>query len=158
MPRAFARLLVVVALALSASTAVADSFTLRIGVAPPPPRIEHIPPAPSPGHFWVNGYWRWNGHAHAWVGGHWVKARPGETWVHEHWAHRGNEWFFYPGHWVRESAPAEGVVIATGPPPAVRAETVPPPPGPESFWVAGHWRWENNAHVWAPGHWEARRA
>ena len=49
------------------------------------------------------------------------------------------------------------MVVATGPPPAYRVETVPPPPGAEAFWVAGHWRWENSAHVWVPGRWETRR-
>jgi hypothetical protein len=157
MPRALARFLVVAALALCASAAVADSFTVRIGVAPPAPRVEVMTVAPSPAHFWVGGYWKWNGHAHAWVPGHWVKSRPGHVWVRDHWAHRGNEWYFTPGHWVKAAPAAGEVVVATGPPPAIRVETVPPPPGPESFWVAGHWRWENNAHVWAPGRWETRR-
>ncbi len=157
MPRVLARLLVVAALALPGSAALADSFTLRVGVAPPAPRVEVMTVAPSPGHFWANGYWWWNGHEHVWVGGHWVKARPGHVWVHEHWAHRGNEWFFYPGHWVKAAPAAGEVVVASGPPPAVRVETVPAPPGPETFWVAGHWRWENGNHVWIPGRWEVRR-
>jgi hypothetical protein len=32
-----------------------------------------------------------------------------------------------------------------------------PAPGPSYFWVNGHWRWENGAHVWVPGRWEASR-
>jgi hypothetical protein len=158
MHRALARILIVAAFVLSASAALADSFTFRIGVAPPAPRVEVMTVAPSPAHFWVAGHWGWNGHSHVWVGGRWVKSRPGHLWVRDHWAHRGHEWFFYPGHWVKGSGPAESIVVASGPPPAVRVETVPPPPGPESFWVAGHWRWENSTHVWAPGRWETRRA
>src|SRR4249919_2607460 len=99
MPRAIVRLLFVAALA--ALPASSDSFTIRIGTPPPPARVEVMTVAPSPGHFWVGGYWRWDGHKHVWTAGHWVKARPGQVWVREHWAHRGNEWFFTAGHWVK---------------------------------------------------------
>jgi hypothetical protein len=158
MPRVLARLLIVAVLAVPGFASLADSFTLHVNVPPPAPRVEVMTVAPSPAHFWVAGHWRWNGHAHVWVAGHWVKSRPNQVWVRDHWAHRGNEWFYYPGHWVKAAAgPSETVVSAPGPPPAVRVETVPQPPGAESFWVAGHWRWENNANVWVPGHWEARR-
>ena len=74
MARAFARLLVLAALVLSASAAVAER-QLRIGVPPPPPRVEVIGVPPSPGHFWVAGHWRWDGHRHVWVGGHWMASR-----------------------------------------------------------------------------------
>ena len=158
MPRSLARILVVLVLAFGASVAVADSFSVRIGVAPPVPRVEVMTVAPSPAHFWVGGHWQWNGHAHVWRGGHWVKARAGQVWVRDHWAHRGNEWFYYPGHWVKTSpVPGEVRIVAPKPPPAVRVETVPPPPGADSFWVAGHWGLENHAHVWVPGRWEMRR-
>lgn len=158
MPRVLVRLLVVATLAVFASAAVAESFKVRIGVAPPPPQVEVITSAPSPAHFWVAGHWRWNGHAHVWRGGHWVKSRHGRVWVRDHWAHRGAEWFFYPGRWVR-TAPEPGAVriVAPAPPPPLRVETVPPPPNAEVFWVAGHWGWENHAHVWMPGRWETRR-
>jgi hypothetical protein len=158
MPRTLVRLLVVALFVFTAPGAVADSFSLRIGVAPPAPRVEVITAAPSPAHFWVAGHWRWSGNTHVWVGGRWLKGRPGQVWVRDHWAHRGNEWFYYPGRWVAAGpAPGEVRVVAPGPPPALRVESVPPPPGPEAFWVNGHWGWENHAHVWMPGRWETRR-
>jgi hypothetical protein len=26
------------------------------------------------------------------------------------------------------------------------------------FWIAGHWRWDRGAHVWADGYWETHCA
>ena len=65
----------------------------------------------------------------------------------------------HPGHWVKATAARRrGASSRTRP--AARASGSRPSrhrPAPESFWVAGHWRWENNAHVWVPGRWETRR-
>ncbi|WP_296651383.1 YXWGXW repeat-containing protein [Paraburkholderia sp.] len=40
----------------------------------PAPRVEVMPPAPSPGYRWVKGHYRWEGNHWAWVPGHWVGA------------------------------------------------------------------------------------
>lgn len=47
---------------------------------------------------------------------------------------------------------------ASVPPPAPRAEIVPPPPGPadQLVWVPGHWTWTGNGHAWEAGHYEQR--
>ena len=42
--------------------------------------------------------------------------------------------------------------IRVGPPP-LRVESPPPPPAPDAYWIAGHWRWEGGEYVWAQGHW-----
>jgi hypothetical protein len=42
-------------------------------------------------------------------------------------------------------------------PPPERAEVMSTAPGPNYFWIRGHWAWEGDRHVWVPGHWEARR-
>ena len=74
---------------------------VRIGVPPPPVRIEHV--APRRGYTWAPGYWRWNAraHRHVWVGGYWVHARPGYHYRPARWVHRGRDWRFHPGHWGR---------------------------------------------------------
>ena len=158
MARAFARLLIVAVLVLSASVAVAGSVSLHIGVAPPPPRVEVIGVPPSPSHFWVAGHWRWDGHRHVWVGGRWQAPRSNQVWIRDHWEHRGAEWYFHSGHWVKTGHEPGFVAVVAPAPPAYRVETVPPPPGPDVFWVAGHWRWAGGTHVWVPGMWETRRA
>ena len=43
-------------------------------------------------------------------------------------------------------------VIVKVPPPAVRVETIPPPPDRDYVWDPGHWRWDGHGYVWVPGH------
>ena len=38
-------------------------------------------------------------------------------------------------------------------PPEPQVEQYGDPPGPDYFWVKGHWRWEGRRYVWTPGHW-----
>jgi hypothetical protein len=76
------------------------AVAVDIRVAPPPPPVV-VAPAPRPGHVWVDGYWRWNGHRHVWVKGYWARARPGYRYVPAHWVQRGPYWHFVPGRWVR---------------------------------------------------------
>jgi len=65
------------------------------------------------------------------------------------------------------------VVVAPNPPPELRVETPPLPPGPAMVWIGGNWRWspETRDYTWAggryaepprpraawvPGHWVQR--
>ena len=53
--------------------------------------------------------------------------------------------------------PPPGVeYVAVAPPRYYRTEVVGVAPGPEFFYVRGHWGWGGNAYVWAPGRWERR--
>jgi hypothetical protein len=70
-------------------------------VAPPPPRVEVIGVAPSPGYVWINGYWDWVGGRHEWVGGHWAVGERGRHWVPHQWVRQGDGWRMRPGHWER---------------------------------------------------------
>ena len=36
-------------------------------------------------------------------------------------------------------------------PPAVEVDVVPPPPGPEFYWVGGYHRWDGRRYVWIRG-------
>lgn len=62
----------------STEFAVRGSFPASLAVAevvpaPPPPRYEVIPVAPSRAHVWVAGHWAWRPgrHQHVWVPGTW---------------------------------------------------------------------------------------
>jgi hypothetical protein len=73
-----------------------------VTVAPPPPQVEVIGVAPTPGYVWFGGYWDWVGGRHVWVGGHWGPGRAGYHWVGHHWVegpHGG--WHMAAGHWER---------------------------------------------------------
>jgi hypothetical protein len=55
---------------------------------------------------------------------------------------------------VREPGAYEYVQVA---PPAPQVEVMGVAPGPNHFWVAGHWYWAGGRYAWRPGYWEARR-
>jgi hypothetical protein len=67
--------------------------------APPLARVEVVTAPPSAEHFWVPGYWRWDGRVHVWVAGHWDLPRAGQVWVPAHWVREGHRWFLRGGHW-----------------------------------------------------------
>ena len=85
-----------VALAPANNTAVVIA-----NVAPPPPRVEIIGPAPTPNHIWIGGFWRWNNGQHVWVSGHWEARRDGYFYAPGHWYRNGNTWTFSGGYWQR---------------------------------------------------------
>lgn len=126
---------------------------------PPPLRVEYAPPPPAFDAYWVHGHWNWDGREYIWAGGHWVRAHPAEVLERAHWENQGGRWVFIPERWVPTRPPAgyAEVVIRT-PPPLPRVEQMPPPPSPDHFWVAGHWRLTGAGFVWEGGHWEAHRA
>jgi WXXGXW repeat (2 copies) len=72
--------------------------------APPPLRVEPVPPPPSgPTKVWVwqPGHWYWDGRDYDWKPGHYEK-RPARaaSWVAPTWVARGSQWVFVPGHWA----------------------------------------------------------
>ncbi len=86
---------------MGASPVARAQEEIEIEVAPPTPRVEVIPVAPSPRHFWIPGYWGWARGAHYWVPGRYEVLRPGWSWYSARWAPVGRRWHFYPGHWYR---------------------------------------------------------
>lgn len=55
-----------------------------------------------------------------------------------------------PAQPVAPAAPLIGVRIA---PPPAQVEVIPVAPAPHWYWIGGHWRWDGQRYVWAPGHW-----
>jgi hypothetical protein len=90
---------------LSAPAYAVVNFSFGIEVAPPPPRVEVMPPM-RPGFVWAPGYWAWERGRHVWIEGRWIEARRGEFWVPDRWVEyrdpRGAHWHMEPGHWERE--------------------------------------------------------
>jgi hypothetical protein len=94
--------IVAVALALGGVTLGEGTASAQvIEVAPPAVRVEVVGRPPSPRHFWIPGYWAWQGGRHAWARGHWEVSRPGWAWTRARWAHEGHHWRFAPGRWHR---------------------------------------------------------
>ena len=157
------RILAATLLTLSAGIATTSAWSQAVvDVAPPIPppaaQVEVIPASPAPNWYWVGGHWRWNGSRYVWVSGHWVEPRLGKVYVQARWVLVNGVWRFRPGYWAAVSAPA-GYAVVTAPqaPPPPRVEVVPPSPGPQYFWINGHWRFEGGSYVWVPGYWEGHR-
>jgi len=150
-----------------------------VGSQPPPLRFEAVTVAPGPSYIWIRGHWRWHHERWDWISGHWdLGAQPGATWIPGQWVARGNGWVWIEGHYAvlaAPPAPASGQpveVVASEEPPAPINEVVPVAPGPEFFWIGGHWHWnrgwvwvggrfERHPHFhpgasWDPGHWDRR--
>jgi hypothetical protein len=145
-----------------------------VDVPPPPPYQEVIVERPSPLHIWISGYWGWRGGRHVWIAGHWeLPPRENVVWVPPRWELRGNRYVLIQGYWrdasvgVGVGAPvAPGVtvgvaigtpateVIVSEPPPPLRVEHRPRPPGPGYIWISGYWAIRDRRQVWIAGHWE----
>ena len=78
------------------------SIGIDIGVPPPPPRYERMPPR-RVGYVWAPGYWRWSApaHRHVWVSGYWVPMRHGYRYRPARWERHGHHWRFRDGRWHR---------------------------------------------------------
>lgn len=152
--------------ALAAVPAIADAqvgfgLNIRIG-APPPERVETIPPPPAAGWIWIRGHYAWRHRRWVWVRGHYEAPRPGMTYVPGHWANTPNGYVWQEGYWAPAApaayippspppaAPAPAAVVVSAPPPPY-AEAIPPSPGPEFFWIRGHWDWRGR-WVWVRGY------
>lgn len=82
--------------------AAAQEVVVEAPLAPPVPRVEVVPPAPSAAYVWAPGYWGWrHGRGYAWYGGRWQVGRPGYAWAAPHWGAHGGRWHFAPGRWHR---------------------------------------------------------
>ncbi len=127
---------------------------------PPPLRSEMVPVAPGPGFIWIRGHWGWHRDRWEWIGGRWDRvAQPGAEWVPGRWAVRGGGWVWIEGHYAAVAvAPApsyrpQAEIVAAEEPPVPIAEAVPVAPGPDYFWIGGHWHW-NGGWVWMNGHFD----
>jgi hypothetical protein len=82
------------------STASAEPV-VEVRIAPPATRVEVVPARPSPHHFWVHGYWAWNGHAHVWAPGRYEVERRGYEYREPRWEGGHGHWHFRDGGWHR---------------------------------------------------------
>jgi hypothetical protein len=68
-------------------------------VAPPPTRIENVPP--RQGFIWAPGHWEWNGHSYAWLSGNYIYEQRYAKWIPDHWEQVGSKWRHIAGRWER---------------------------------------------------------
>ena len=94
------------------------SALVHVRTAPPPARVEIVPPQPARGAVWIDGEWAWRGRKWAWRRGRWVKAPAGAS--YSPWTFTrdlSGEVWFAAGTWRS----VRGVAVAEPEPLAVAA-------------------------------------
>jgi len=131
-----------------------------VRAAPPLDRYEAVGIAPGPGYVFIRGHWGWRHERWEWIGGRWeLPAQPGAVWVPGQWIVRGGGYVWIEGHYaanvvVAPPPPPPGPAIyVNAAPPAAIYENVPVAPGPDFFWIGGHWTWQGR-WVWAHGYYD----
>ncbi len=133
---------------------------------PPAPIVER-PVGARPGRSarWVPGYWEWEPaeSAYVWVGGSWQVPPVGSFWVNAKWVRDAGGWYRVPGFWSRRrdrgvvatefATTTEPAWRTTGPPADHPDDTPGPAPGPNYFFVPGHYEPNGDRLAWIPGFW-----
>jgi hypothetical protein len=128
---------------------------------PPAERVEVIPSAPGPGYAWIRGHWLWHRERWEWKGGYYERvSQPGSVWISGQWVARGNGWVWVEGHYSVQPPPPPAYgpgpdveIVANEAPPGELVETIPAAPGPDFFWISGHWTW-NGRWTWVHGRYD----
>ena len=151
---------------------------VRAPSSPPKPLTEN-PSDDRPNDLaqWTGGYWAWDASRgdFAWVAGVWRIRPPGMIWVNGRWTRDAGGWSRVPGFWSprqsrslvdREPTPAlvptapSGRVVGWrryGPPANLPEDDPGVAPGPDAFFVPGHYSPSGNGVVWTPGFWARSR-
>jgi hypothetical protein len=114
---------------------------------------------------WISGYWDWDPDRAEfyWMGGLWQVPAPGSNWIGARWMRDQKGWYRSPGFWSRRRGQ---VAVETGfsddVQPAWRTEGPPAdhpvdkpsaPPGPDFFYIPGHFAPDGDQLRWKPGFW-----
>ncbi len=119
---------------------------------------------------WVPGYWDWDP-ARAefvWIGGVWQIPPPGSMWVTARWMRDQDGWYRSSGFWTGRrdnraiattfSAPVQPAWRTSGPPADHPVDTAAAAPGPDYFFVPGHYAPAGDQLTWKRGFWARAQA
>jgi hypothetical protein len=137
-----------------------------------PRPIAERPSGPRPDRraTWVPGYWDWDSTRgeFVWIGGVWQVPPPGSMWVTSRWMRDQDGWYRAPGFWSRRrdngaiattySTTIEPAWRTTGPPVGHPDDVPAAAPGPDYFYVPGHYAPAGDQLKWKPGFWARAQA
>ena len=119
---------------------------------------------------WVGGYWDWDP-ARAeffWMGGLWQVRPPGSIWIASRWMRDQNGWYRTPGFWSSRrgqvavetsfSTDSQPAWRTTGPPADHPVDKPSVAPGPDYFYIPGHYAPQGEELTWKPGFWTRSQA
>ncbi len=133
---------------------------------PPAPIVERpVGRRPSGRVQWIRGYWEWDPvqSGYEWVAGSWQIPPQGSFWVDSRWLRDAKGWYRMPGFWTRRRDRAvvetdlavanQPAWRATAPPSDHPDDTPKPAPGPDYFFIPGHYRPNGDQLDWTAGCW-----
>ena len=129
----------------------------------PPAPIDEVPPDMKPeggNPTWIPGYWSWDDDRRdfIWVSGVWRSPPNQHRWMPGYWQpaqgqEQGASYQWVSGYWM--PAHLEEATFLPQPPQSVENGPTSPSPGPNFFWIQGHWQWAGTQYAWQPGYWAA---
>lgn len=108
---------------------------------------------------WVPGYWSWSPAKEdfVWVVGRWQVPPAGASWVASRWMRDADGWYRVPGFWNTprrdRAVVTAGNWRADGPPADHPDDTPGAAPGPNYFYVPGHYTPDGDRLAWTNGFW-----
>jgi hypothetical protein len=121
-----------------------------------------LPPEEKPegNVIWIGGYYQYDEDRKdfLWVSGVWRTPPPGKQWVAGYWREDNDQWVWVPGFWTdlpKQETPTQDVTYLPTPPEPPKVAGPGEPPGPDTFYVPGHWEWsyDRGEYVWRSGFW-----
>src|SRR5947199_7337851 len=98
----FAFMILMMMLAVPASSPAQVAVGITVGFAPPDLPVYEQPICPGDDYIWTPGFWAWDDDYgdYYWVPGTWILApEPGYLWTPPYWAWGGSGFVFYEGYW-----------------------------------------------------------
>ncbi len=135
----------------------------------PPPPINEIAPEFRPDGeevIWISGYWGWDEQREdfIWISGVYRVPPEGHIWIPGYWNPVDEGWQWVQGFWIEETM--EAISYLPPPPETIEVGPTSPSPGPDYFYVPGHWTltdyanvssgvavYDPSGYVWSAGYW-----
>ncbi len=83
-------------------TKISNAVVVRTTLRPPKPKVEIIPPRPTPIAVWIPGYWYYDPitERFIWISGYWNRHPLGTIWVPGYWSYSDGVYIWISGHWI----------------------------------------------------------
>ncbi|MCR9292823.1 MAG: hypothetical protein NXI32_08895 [bacterium] len=107
---------------------------------------------------WLSGYWAWSDlqEDFLWVSGMYRRVPPGRTWKPGYWAEVSGNFAWVRGYWADKNSSSEPYLPI--PPESKERGPTTATNNQNSFWLPGHWVYEDGDYHWKDGYWTQRQS